>query len=209
MEVLKTVHIPLLPLSQATKIGPSSRLSAAKSISNRLKGQAIAWGDSFLPPGPMRDRAIAIAKRRGVTFLPSTRALPDHLQIRQMAFSDAQQQALTVALRADYFGAQPELGSVDDFLRTDEGHADLVDHLSGRLERDRATVVPWLDSIKPLSGLRVLEVGAGTGSSTVAIAEQGASVLATDVNERSLKVNAALPRMPIRSPRSRVPAISR
>jgi S-adenosylmethionine-dependent methyltransferase len=139
----------------------------------------------------MRDWAIAVAKRRGVTSLPSTVALPDHLRRRQRHFSDSQLREITDALKADYFGAQPEIEPVDEYLRTDGGRADLEDHLTGRLERDRATVIPWLDSIKPLSGLRVLEVGAGDGASTVAIAEQGATVLATDVLERSLKVNEA------------------
>lgn len=65
---------------------------------------------------------------------------------------------------------------------------DLASHLLGRLNIARAGVIPWLDSISSLRGTRVLEVGCGTGSSTVALAEQGAIVTAVDTDEASLAV---------------------
>jgi S-adenosylmethionine-dependent methyltransferase len=66
--------------------------------------------------------------------------------------------------------------------------ADLVDHLHNRIKDDRARIVPWLNNVRPLNGLRVLELGCGTGSSTVAIAEQGAKITGIDIDEDALLV---------------------
>jgi len=161
------------------------------SIVERVKTQAVAWGDGLLPPGPVRDRAIAVAKRAGFDFVQATRAIDEHLLAHQLALSAAQQAAVTEALKEDFFGAQFDTpAEVENYLASEAGAFDLYDHLTLRVARDRATVIPWLDSIRPLAGLRVLEVGAGDGASTFALAEQGAIVLATDVNERSLKANS-------------------
>jgi 2-polyprenyl-3-methyl-5-hydroxy-6-metoxy-1,4-benzoquinol methylase len=61
-------------------------------------------------------------------------------------------------------------------------------HLVNRLERVRFEVVPWLDSCMPLRAARVLEVGCGSGSDTVALAEQGADVTAIEVHGPALEV---------------------
>lgn len=72
---------------------------------------------------------------------------------------------------------------------SDDGYArDMKAHLLSRLENDRNAVVPWLDTLRPLNGLKILEIGCGTGSSTVALAEQGAAVVGIDVDERALQV---------------------
>lgn len=71
---------------------------------------------------------------------------------------------------------------------TPEGRADLENHLHARLAHDRRYVVPWLDSIRPLQGLRILEIGCGTGSSTVALAEQGAAVAGLDLDAAGLRI---------------------
>ena len=65
---------------------------------------------------------------------------------------------------------------------------DLNSHLNLRLIGDRLTVVPWLAAAQPLRDQRVLEIGCGTGSSTVALAEQGAKVLGVDIDEGALAV---------------------
>jgi 2-polyprenyl-3-methyl-5-hydroxy-6-metoxy-1,4-benzoquinol methylase len=64
---------------------------------------------------------------------------------------------------------------------------DLRSHLEKRLEGDRLRVVPWLDSARRLGNSRILEIGCGTGSS-VAIAEQGATVAGIDIDEGALAV---------------------
>jgi 2-polyprenyl-3-methyl-5-hydroxy-6-metoxy-1,4-benzoquinol methylase len=65
---------------------------------------------------------------------------------------------------------------------------DVKAHLHERLDLDRRTVVPWLDRARHLRNLRVLEVGCGTGSSTVALAEQGATVTGIDIDQDALAV---------------------
>lgn len=72
---------------------------------------------------------------------------------------------------------------------TAEGFAnDLRHHAFRRLEIDRRFIVPWLDGSRPLRGQNILEIGSGTGSSTVALAEQGAKVTGIDIDEGALQV---------------------
>ena len=65
---------------------------------------------------------------------------------------------------------------------------DLNAHLYGRLESDRRMIVPWLDNATTLQNKRILEIGCGTGSSTIALAEQGAKITGIDVDEGALLV---------------------
>lgn len=69
---------------------------------------------------------------------------------------------------------------------TDEGDLDAA--LAGALVEDRYANVPWLDAAYPLDGARILEIGCGTGESTLALAEQGAIVTGIDVDEAALTV---------------------
>jgi len=65
---------------------------------------------------------------------------------------------------------------------------DLNAHLHKRLESDRCMVIPWIDNATALQDKRILEIGCGTGSSTVALAEQGAKVTGIDIDEGALSV---------------------
>jgi 2-polyprenyl-3-methyl-5-hydroxy-6-metoxy-1,4-benzoquinol methylase len=82
--------------------------------------------------------------------------------------------------------------ALKDFTRahytnlSDEGDLDAA--LAGRLHEDRSTVVPWLDAALRLDGARILEIGCGTGESTLALAEQGALVTGVDVDPGALAV---------------------
>lgn len=76
----------------------------------------------------------------------------------------------------------------EEFLSTDQGRVDMDNHLRIRLRVFRDTLIPWLQAYVPLNGSRVLEIGPGTGSSTVALAETGAHVDAIDIDERVLSV---------------------
>ena len=71
---------------------------------------------------------------------------------------------------------------------TQEYQSDLNTHLYERIESNRHRIIPWLNRAKTLNGASVLEIGCGTGSSTVALAEQGARVTAIDIDEQSLDV---------------------
>jgi S-adenosylmethionine-dependent methyltransferase len=70
----------------------------------------------------------------------------------------------------------------------DERGEEFRNHLVRRLELNRGQVIPWLDDVRPLAGMSILEIGCGTGSSTVALAEQGARVTAVDADEPSVEV---------------------
>lgn len=70
----------------------------------------------------------------------------------------------------------------------DEYRLDLNAHLYERLEIDRRMIVPWLDNATLLKNKRILEIGCGTGSSTIALAEQGAQITGIDIDEGALLV---------------------
>ncbi len=110
--------------------------------------------------------------------------MPVHLSARFLsAPPDADEEfrralADLLALRVGLTGAE--------YLATEEGAEDFEAHVHGRLARNRNEIVPWVDSLRPLASSRVLEVGCGTGSSSLALAEQGATVLAIDVEQEPL-----------------------
>jgi cyclopropane fatty-acyl-phospholipid synthase-like methyltransferase len=60
--------------------------------------------------------------------------------------------------------------------------------LFGRLDNARSNYVPWLDAARALQGARVLEIGCGSGPSTLALLEQGADVVGADVNESHMQL---------------------
>lgn len=117
--------------------------------------------------------------------------IPLHLSNRFTTISRSQTDALTQSLQQNYFPrliwGEVQL-SVEQWLATREGQRDLHDHLTGRLDSFRSKIIPWLDAARPLAGARILEIGCGTGASSVALAEQGATVTAIDIDEPSLRV---------------------
>jgi len=130
---------------------------------------------------PTGSRARQMMKR-----LLLTPRVPAHIAQNFVSLSDSDINLLKQALAQGYFSGEP-----DGYLATSAGRKDLLDHLTGRLEHDRTLTIPWLDSIGSLKNARVLEIGCGTGSSTVALAEQGARVTAIDIDEISLSAARA------------------
>lgn len=59
---------------------------------------------------------------------------------------------------------------------------------AGRLQRDRLILIPWLNRTRRLSSSTIVEIGCGPGASTVALAEQGATVLGVDVDADRIEV---------------------
>ncbi|HEX4959968.1 MAG TPA: class I SAM-dependent methyltransferase [Thermoanaerobaculia bacterium] len=111
--------------------------------------------------------------------------VPGHLRAGFRAIEQSKLERIAAALRDHYFADCPE-----GYLATDWGRDDLDNHILGRLETAREMIVPWLDAARPLQGSAILEIGCGTGCSTVALAEQGAKVTALDADEGSLVVAA-------------------
>lgn len=79
----------------------------------------------------------------------------------------------------------------ESYLASSAGERDLADHVTNRLHVFRSTIVPWIHSVVPLKNARILEIGCGTGASTVAMAEQGAKVVGVDESDRALRVARA------------------
>jgi 2-polyprenyl-3-methyl-5-hydroxy-6-metoxy-1,4-benzoquinol methylase len=73
------------------------------------------------------------------------------------------------------------------YSNTSDEH-DVADDIDARMDEDRHVIVPWIDAALRLDGARVLEIGCGTGESTVTLAEQGAIVTGIDVDPDALAV---------------------
>jgi S-adenosylmethionine-dependent methyltransferase len=109
--------------------------------------------------------------------------VPPHLAARFRPADTPAWETIEAALRQHYFSKQPA-----GYLDSEHGKKDLRDHLHRRLDVARAEVIPWLDHARPLANSRILEIGTGTGSDLVALAEQGAEVTGIDVDAESLRV---------------------
>ncbi len=118
------------------------------------------------------------------SFFP--RLIPRRLSKNFRIMEDSDLQKLRALLINKALKQFPE-----NHLNSKEFEKDLITHLYKRLEIIRYTIIPWIDHSCNLGGLNILEIGCGTGSSTVAIAEQGSNVVAIDVDESSLEIARA------------------
>ncbi|MGD0423234.1 MAG: methyltransferase domain-containing protein [Candidatus Bathyarchaeia archaeon] len=126
----------------------------------------------LLPEGIRRDRTCWNAE------------IPKHLSARFRELDDDALSRVRESLLEHYFKKHTAI----KIEKNSELRKDLEDHLLGRLITFRKTVIPWLDNAKSLDGARILEIGCGTGASTVTLAEQGAYVTAVDISEPALTV---------------------
>ena len=72
---------------------------------------------------------------------------------------------ITAALKRNYFSNSPP-----GYLDSNEGKEDLLHHVSFRYQMFADFYVPWLLSRYDLSRMRMVEIGSGTGCSTLAFA---------------------------------------
>lgn len=98
--------------------------------------------------------------------------------------SDEDNLQLKAILKEKYFDKQPA-----DYLDGKEGMEDMFDHIRGRLDQFRTTYIPFIDYYRKLKGARILEIGGGTGCSTLALAEQGADVQSIDIDGDSQAIS--------------------
>jgi 2-polyprenyl-3-methyl-5-hydroxy-6-metoxy-1,4-benzoquinol methylase len=110
-------------------------------------------------------------------------SLPSHISNRFIQLHEQQYNLIKLSLEKHYFA-----GLSKEYLDSEIGKNDMQAHLQNRLYGFRNSVIPWLDSVRPLSGAQILEIGCGTGSSTVAMAEQGAKIIGVDIEEKSIEV---------------------
>jgi S-adenosylmethionine-dependent methyltransferase len=114
--------------------------------------------------------------------------VPPNLARNQRPISDRGRAELQETLRRHYF-SQPLnyfAATPEEYLASPEGQKDMADHIEGRTNINRQRVIPWLAATRPLAHCRVLEIGCGTGASTVALVEQGCDVVGIDINENNL-----------------------
>lgn len=116
------------------------------------------------------------AARRGPDRSPAARALRP-----ARVLSPGARACLAAELDA-YLAAT----SSEAYRESPEGRRAHAQLLTGRSERSRRSVVPWIAAALPLDGARILEIGCGTGSSTAALAEQGARVTAVDLDAAAI-----------------------
>ncbi|HWA89905.1 MAG TPA: methyltransferase domain-containing protein [Rhizomicrobium sp.] len=74
------------------------------------------------------------------------------------------------------------------YVLTEEGQSALRIQLCTRISQASDVFVPWLEQHAPLKGLRVLEIGCGSGSSTAGLAQAGARVTGIDIKANALTV---------------------
>ncbi len=73
-----------------------------------------------------------------------------------------------------------------EHVLTEAGRATLRLQLCTRISQASDVFVPWLAQVISLEGMRILEIGCGSGSSTAALARAGADVLGVDIKGPSL-----------------------
>lgn len=75
-----------------------------------------------------------------------------------------------------------------DFFLTETGRERLRIQLCTRISQASDVFVPWLEQAIAMKGLRVLEIGCGSGSSTAGLAHAGARVTGVDIKDHALTV---------------------
>jgi SAM-dependent methyltransferase len=113
--------------------------------------------------------------------------IPFELKQRQIADTKERLEQVRGALTRHYFQGWRAPNTMSPTAYA----TDLNDHLVYRLNQDRMRIIPWLNAAARLDGLRILEIGCGSGASTVALAEQGANVIGIDIDEDALEVARA------------------
>lgn len=111
---------------------------------------------------------------------------PSHLRKNFIPFSDSNSAEIIKTFREKYF---PKTSAANaQVLSEADIESEVKEHVFGRIQKFRETIIPWLDSVIPLNGARILEIGCGTGSSTFTMAEQGAEVTGVDIVENHLEI---------------------
>jgi 2-polyprenyl-3-methyl-5-hydroxy-6-metoxy-1,4-benzoquinol methylase len=165
----------------------------AISVSAHLAiGHAIISHPSWkMGPTLLVPRLLAFASRSRMSAGLLHYQPPSDLRQNWLTVSPEGEARIVESLKRHYFTRriyQDATPGVDEWLRAPDGRADLAEHLWIRTDCVRRTITPWLNDARPLAGARILEIGCGTGASTVALAEQGAQVTAVDLDEPSLCV---------------------
>jgi len=110
--------------------------------------------------------------------------IPVHISKNIRKINNSQLISIEKSIKENYFVGWRD---ATNYSEAEYGNY-LKEQISGRLESDRREVIPWLDNAFALDNKSILEVGCGTGSSTIALAEQGAKVTGIDIDSNALTV---------------------
>lgn len=110
--------------------------------------------------------------------------IPKRYSKNHTQFDSEQTENLISSIEKNYL----DRGQTKGQLSKTEYQNAIQGQLTGRLDYNRNRIIPWLDKVKPLNGSRILEIGCGTGISTLALTEQGATVVGVDIDGGALEV---------------------
>lgn len=125
-------------------------------------------------------------KEIGMNFLTKYQKfkLPHNLKNNQIHLTNSQFKELETSIKENFHtGWRKEKNYTPK-----DYEIDLNAHLYIRLDFDRLFIIPWINETIKLDGSNILEIGCGTGSSTVALAEQGSHVTGVDIDEGAMEV---------------------
>ncbi len=108
--------------------------------------------------------------------------VPNEIKKNFLEISKENKDLLTNKIKETYIPTISENISDEKLL------SEIEEHVESRILIDRIRVVPWLSKNINLQNLEILEIGCGTGSSSITLAEQGANVLGVDIHKESLEI---------------------
>lgn len=125
-------------------------------------------------------------KKNIFTLLRPKITIPQHLSVNFKNIHESSVEVLKQSLIQNYFSHQTH--DVVGYLNSNEGLDDLQNHLFERLNRFRNNYIPFIDNCCSFAGKTILEIGCGTGASTVALAEQKPKkIVSIDIDAHSIK----------------------
>ena len=108
--------------------------------------------------------------------------VPNEIKKNFLEISKENKDLLTNKIKETYIPTISENISDEKLL------SEIEEHVESRILIDRIRVIPWLSKNINLQNLEILEIGCGTGSSSITLAEQGANVLGVDIHKESLEI---------------------
>src|SRR5690348_11478893 len=92
-------------------------------------------------------------------------------------------EAITAALLDSYFS-----NFDPTYLQTDAGKEDIEKHVCSRMLEFENRVIPWVSDVFSVDRTRILEIGCGTGSSTIPFALSASEVHTCDINSADIGI---------------------
>ena len=103
--------------------------------------------------------------------------VPKKIKLNFVKLTKSYEENMKTFLVGNYFRNETEINEQD-----------LEDHIKQRINLARSKILPWVMRTIDLKNKKLLEVGSGTGSSSIAFSEQGAIVTGIDVDATSIEV---------------------